>query len=354
MTPLPTAHLRQLSEQVGFDLVGFARAEPIPPETLFGWLESGLGNGTPALAGELGYNVPQGPCQPTTGVTTKTGMDTSVLSAFNTRFDVYANGNTTCPNQGGGSCNPAVNTRKDLECPYTASTGCKNNSTWTPVTYDPDYDSVTGAPKVLPVTGAMDPPIMGYPHDLCQSGVKTKQTCGIKGSAVWDVNAYFRVNYHMDETAWRAAMGAPYTSTTQIPARYDVYLWEQSHTNQGGYGIGVRRNVTGGIAQQQGGKRRIVIDDDAAFAVKNLAPRGQDRNFTGRVFLGGGGIEIALHHLQPPQSVSENQKNDKNDVLHRGQALGGHFFIAAKHYLPSGALPPCGSAANVILSGEVT
>ncbi|HYO72381.1 MAG TPA: tRNA epoxyqueuosine(34) reductase QueG [Archangium sp.] len=41
MTPLPTAHLRQLSEQVGFDLVGFARAEPIPPETLFGWLESG-------------------------------------------------------------------------------------------------------------------------------------------------------------------------------------------------------------------------------------------------------------------------------------------------------------------------
>ncbi|MFE8601959.1 tRNA epoxyqueuosine(34) reductase QueG [Archangium violaceum] len=41
MTPLPTAHLRQLSEKVGFDLVGFARAEPIPPETLFDWLESG-------------------------------------------------------------------------------------------------------------------------------------------------------------------------------------------------------------------------------------------------------------------------------------------------------------------------
>ena len=41
MTPLPTEHLRQLSEQVGFDLVGFARAEPIPSEFLFGWLESG-------------------------------------------------------------------------------------------------------------------------------------------------------------------------------------------------------------------------------------------------------------------------------------------------------------------------
>lgn len=209
----------------------------------FGWLESGMGNGTPALAGELGYNVPQGPCQPTTGVTTKTGMDTAVLSAFNTRFDVYANGNTTCPNQGGGTCNPALNTRKDLECPYTNSSGCKNNSTWAPVTYDPPYDSSTNAPTALPTDGSKDPPIMGYPHDLCHSGLLSKQTCGIKGSGVWDVNAYFRVNYHMDETSWRAAMGAPYTSTTQIPARYDVYQWELAHTNQGGYGISVYQPI---------------------------------------------------------------------------------------------------------------
>lgn len=41
MSPLPTAHLRQLSRQVGFDLVGFARAEPIPPRTLLDWLEAG-------------------------------------------------------------------------------------------------------------------------------------------------------------------------------------------------------------------------------------------------------------------------------------------------------------------------
>lgn len=41
MTPLPTAHLRSLSEAVGFDLIGFARAEPIPPEVLYSWLEAG-------------------------------------------------------------------------------------------------------------------------------------------------------------------------------------------------------------------------------------------------------------------------------------------------------------------------
>jgi epoxyqueuosine reductase len=41
VSPLPTAHLRQLSEQVGFDLVGFARAEPIPSEVLLDWLAAG-------------------------------------------------------------------------------------------------------------------------------------------------------------------------------------------------------------------------------------------------------------------------------------------------------------------------
>jgi epoxyqueuosine reductase len=41
VTPLPSEHLRQLSQQVGFDLVGFARAEPIEPGFLLGWLESG-------------------------------------------------------------------------------------------------------------------------------------------------------------------------------------------------------------------------------------------------------------------------------------------------------------------------
>jgi len=208
----------------------------------FGWLESGLGNGTPALAGELGYNTPLGPCQAITGVTTKTGMDTAVLNAFNTRFDVYANGNTTCPNQGGGTCNPAVNTRKDLTCEYASTSSCKNNATWNPVTYDPAYDA-SNNPIALPVTGAMDPPIMGYPHDICHSGLISKQTCAIKGNAVWDVNAYFRVNYAMDETAWRSAMGSPYSGSALIPARYDVYRWELAHTNVGGRGIGFYQTV---------------------------------------------------------------------------------------------------------------
>ncbi|NBD11348.1 tRNA epoxyqueuosine(34) reductase QueG [Corallococcus silvisoli] len=40
-TQLPTARLRELAQQVGFDLIGFARAEPIPPSSLLSWLEAG-------------------------------------------------------------------------------------------------------------------------------------------------------------------------------------------------------------------------------------------------------------------------------------------------------------------------
>jgi epoxyqueuosine reductase len=41
VTVLPVAALRALAQEARFDLCGFARAEPIPPEHLVGWLEAG-------------------------------------------------------------------------------------------------------------------------------------------------------------------------------------------------------------------------------------------------------------------------------------------------------------------------
>lgn len=203
----------------------------------FGWLEAGLGNGAQALAAALGYNVPPGPCQPTSGVTTKTGMDTSVLSAFNSRFDVFANGNTTCPNQLGGTCSPSVNVRKDLTCePKNDGSGCKND-TWNPVTYDPPFLDTDGNPATppvaqpLPTSGASDPAIMGYPHDLCHSGRQSQHTCAVQGNAEWDRNAYFRVNYGQTEAQWRAMLGV---SNTATPSRFDVYKWEILNKNGSG------------------------------------------------------------------------------------------------------------------------
>jgi len=40
---LPAGELRALALAAGFDLCGFARAEPIPPEALVSWLEAGMG-----------------------------------------------------------------------------------------------------------------------------------------------------------------------------------------------------------------------------------------------------------------------------------------------------------------------
>lgn len=42
MSVLPAAHVRRLARDSGFDLVGFARAEPLPPRMLLDWLEAGM------------------------------------------------------------------------------------------------------------------------------------------------------------------------------------------------------------------------------------------------------------------------------------------------------------------------
>ena len=67
--------------------------------------------------------------------------------------------------------------------------------------------------------------------------------------------------------------------------------------------------VTGGIAQQQSGKRRVVVDDDASFAVQNLATRRENRHIADAVFFRRRRILTALHHLQPPQSVGQHEKD---------------------------------------------
>ena len=213
----------------------------------FGWLQANNGPGASNLAEELGYNAIPGDCQPSTGVTTETGMDTSVLAAFNTRFDVYANGNPTCPSQGGGTCSPSDVTRKDLVCNTSGKnpTSCSNNPNWSEasVPYSlPQSCTGTGKNQVcttsvgdLPPSGA-DPTIMGYPPDECHmSPTNGTGACGITGDGKWDRNAFFRVNYHWDPATWPTQTGLSATSAT----RYQVYQWERANQNPNGNGIGV-------------------------------------------------------------------------------------------------------------------
>jgi len=200
----------------------------------FGWLEAAIGNGAPALAGELGYNTPLGDCQAASGVTTKTGMDTSVLNALNTRFDIYANGNNTCPSQYGGACGPSTNTRKDVVCkPNGTNTGC-NPDAWNDATKA--YRPTT--PAALDSSGVNDPDFMGYPHDLCHAVPRANSTCGgnnVKGDGNWDRDAYFRVNYN-GTTDWQTLTGLPANAS-----RWDVYSWELTHRSMtvGGKLVGI-------------------------------------------------------------------------------------------------------------------
>ena len=286
----------------------------------FGWLEAGQGPGAPALGGNLGWNTPKGVCQSTDGVTTKTGMTASVLNAFNTRMDVYANGNSTCPTQnGGGTCSPAVNTRKDLKCTVNGAgaTECNNGGSWTFDTADaydpylPDRDgpgedgiiyrtadgtriyrvegngnkvtwrsAPNGGGTVVPGPGTANytvrnygpfdtyPTYMGYPHDRCHSSLRSRHSCDVEGNAAWDVNAYFKVNYGgWTEAQWRTAMGYDTGALAgKIPARYDVYRWEidnKSVTTP----LGLR-----GINHSQGGATK------KAFSVPATGVAGVDTN----------------------------------------------------------------------------
>lgn len=212
----------------------------------FGWLESQSGNGASDLAAALGYNRPPGNCSPITGVTTKTGMSASVLSALNTRFDVFANGNQTCPSQGGGTCSPSSNSRKDLVCTSNNGASCSNDS-WGASSRP--YRPTSAA--ALPADGSADPDIMGYPRDLCHA-VPSSAQCGVMGTGNWDRDAYFRVNYKLNGAgAWTGA-----TSLSATATRYEVYKWEMSHTaiTVGGqsYGISVPQPLGGGNGNGNG------------------------------------------------------------------------------------------------------
>lgn len=205
----------------------------------FGWLESAFKNGANGLAAALGYDTVEADCQSTDGVTTKTGMSTSVLDSLNTRFDVYANG-STCPSQYGGTCSPSSNTRKDLACDSDNGITCKNSNGFGASSNPYRPDSVATLP-----TGGAYPDMMGYPRDLCHAVQQSAQTCGTVGSGTWDRDAYFRVNYGWtSQNAWTVGTGLGASAT-----RYDVYNWEVLHPSvvvaSKAVGIGVPQTLSG-------------------------------------------------------------------------------------------------------------
>src|SRR5664279_3747290 len=103
------------------------------------------------------------------------------------------------------------------------------------------------------------------------------------------------------------------------------------NVQSGGDLVGVYLEIAVLIAQQQHGERGIVVNDDAAFAVKDLAARRQNGDLLDAVLFGQGAVVIAARHLQAPQPEGQHQKNSQQDVLHCGKPELGDFFVATEH-----------------------
>ncbi len=192
----------------------------------FGYLQAGGGNGAQAIAQALGRSEIPGDCISADSVTTKPGVQVSVLDALNTRFDVYANGlNQAC----GGTnalCPPSANTRKDLmhkgnagSCAFANG----NGSGWheAPRPYVPTSST---APLTQGQISTTSP--MGYPRDICHA-VSAAGSCssGQIGTGTWDRNAYFKTN----SANYAANFDVTATFGTSAPTRYQVYKYEAAN-----------------------------------------------------------------------------------------------------------------------------
>jgi len=204
----------------------------------FGFLRTDAA-GAKQVAKEIGYDNPPAGCMATNGVETEPGNMISVRAAFNTRFDISENGATTCPDA--GTCSPSRNSRKDLvrnrsvAAPGACSISQNTSDNWheasqpyrarntTPLSTSNPMIPASGPNPAVPY-----PSLMGYPRDMCHA-LSVAGTCtnGIVGDGNWDIDAYFKVNYGLDHSAWVA-------QTLLDPAvkpvtRYDVYKWEMAN-----------------------------------------------------------------------------------------------------------------------------
>ena len=192
----------------------------------FGFLQSGFGTGANNLAKAIGWNGSAGGCIATRGMPTEPGDKQSVRAAINTRFDIFDNGNQTCPP--GGTCSASRNARKDLVHTNNNNCATSGNNGWR------ETDNPYRRPDGTALTSGY-PDVMGDPPDLCH--MAQPNSCGIVGNGSWDRDAYFRVNYGWDAAG--SGTANDWTTKTGLGAnatRYQVYLWEAANPLPNGAG----------------------------------------------------------------------------------------------------------------------
>ncbi|WFP62787.1 pilus assembly protein TadG-related protein [Mesorhizobium sp. WSM4904] len=172
----------------------------------FGFLRpsDGHGYGETDLATDIAIGrVPE--CVSARRIYTQTGnLTTKVKAAFNTRFDIYANGGGF-PSKSDPRWPPAPNVRKGFQY---ASNGNGQGS------------------------GSQNPCNMELATDATRYHQLTRDTSftGQIGNGGWDYTGYAAAN---QMTSALTHFGSSYNNTTNPPSRYDLYHWENTHDSNG-------------------------------------------------------------------------------------------------------------------------
>ena len=195
----------------------------------YGFLDTGAGNGASTLAKLLAYASPPGECVSVDQVTTESGQKQSVVADFNTRFDMYENGDNINCYSSDSLCPPAANSRKDIVQPKAAApTKLKDcNSPAGGWVFSNRPYRPTTASLITGAAAANFPDAMGLPRDLCHAVDDGHQNCtdGFIGNGSWDINAYWWANYG---SAWSGAVSTNVAGRT-YPTRYEIYQWEKTN-----------------------------------------------------------------------------------------------------------------------------
>ena len=195
----------------------------------YGYLDLGA-NGAVGVRQALGWDGPPGQCLSQSGVDTdepaevdtQTGNIASGPQAINTRFDIYeAQG---CVN--GGTCSPALNSRKDMmravdATPATGNSCSIHNSGWQNPT-NPYYPTDATVDYVAPIGS------MGHPRDKCHAvrdGDPGNCRNDAFGDGNWDRAAYFATHFPIGFNP-----GVIPKAGAQL-TRHEVYTWEETNQN---------------------------------------------------------------------------------------------------------------------------
>ncbi|MBS0474934.1 MAG: pilus assembly protein [Proteobacteria bacterium] len=195
----------------------------------FGYLDTNIGNGAKALSQMFAYANPPGDCVSADAPQTDPGQKQSVVPDFNTRFDIYENGDNIDCYSSDSLCPPAENSRKDIVQPTTTAPSklkdCNSPSKgW--VFSNRPYRPLTAA-VMTGSTAANFPDAMGLPRDLCHAVPSASASCAedFLGNGSWDINAYWWANYG---TAYPNNIPTAVAGRT-YPTRYEIYNWEKTN-----------------------------------------------------------------------------------------------------------------------------